>query len=111
MKFLKNIRERKYLEKAKAYAEEGLKRIKDATPVDTGKTRDSWYYTIEDNGKDIKISWCNDNSADGIPIVLLIFYGHGTKNGGYVPGYDFLSPAIQPVMDKLVENVWEGVLK
>ena len=83
-----------------------------ATPVDTGKTAASWRYQITNNKNELKIEWLNDSTTkDGIPIVVLIQYGHGTGNGGYVVGRDFINPAIQPIFDKIADALWKEVTK
>jgi len=76
--------------------------LQSATPVDTGKTADSWSYSIENWG----IALSNSNTTkSGIPIIALIFYGHGTKGGGYVYGRDFINPTLQPIFDKIVSEI------
>ena len=110
MTFLEKIKMKSYLSNIEAIAQEGVERLKAATPVDTGVTADSWGYTISRTESSIKITWTNDNSADGIPIVVLLHYGHGTRQGGYVEGRDFINPALKPLMDKLEGLTWEGGL-
>lgn len=110
MTFLEKIKMKSYLSNIEAIAQEGVERLKAATPVDTGVTADSWGYTISRTDSSIKITWTNDNSADGIPIVVLLHYGHGTRQGGYVEGRDFINPALKPLMDKLEGLTWEGGL-
>lgn len=110
MTFLEKIKMKSYLSNIEAIAQEGVERLKAATPVDTGVTADSWGYTISRTESSIKITWTNDNSADGIPIVVLLHYGHGTRQGGYVEGRDFINPALKPLMDKLEGLAWEGGL-
>lgn len=110
-KFLKTISRPWYEKKLKSYAEEGLKALMDATPVDTGRTRDSWGYDITKQGDVYTISWVNTNRAEnngtsGPPVVVLLYYGHITKTGYYVEGRDFITPAIRPVFDKIAENAW-----
>jgi hypothetical protein len=91
------------------YARLGVNELAAATPVDTGVTADSWGYEIRTTRKGYTINWTNSNVNNGVPIVILIQYGHGTGNGGYVQGRDFINPAIQPVVDKIVQNLWEEV--
>ena len=96
------------------YGQEGVDALAAATPVDTGKTRDSWDYKVEITDKRIVLSWHNTNVAEGsrpIPIVFLIQYGHGTRNGGYVPPRDFINPAAIPVLEEVVRKVWKEVAK
>lgn len=90
---------------------EGVRALSQATPVDSGTTADSWYYKIERNEKEITISWCNSNIIKGIPIAIILQYGHATGGGGYVRGRDYINPAIQPIFDKLAKKAWEEVTK
>lgn len=94
------------------YGREGVNALSMATPVNTGKTAASWRYRITSNSTSLTIEWINDNeTVDGIPIVVLIQYGHGTGNGGYVQGRDFINPAIQPIFDKIADTLWKEVTK
>lgn len=94
------------------YGEMGVRALRDATPVDTGETRDSWGYEItqKSNG-DITISWTNSRRAGNttIPVVMLLEYGHATRSGSYVEGLDFINPALKPVFDKMAADAWEEV--
>jgi len=91
----------------------GLHDLQEATPKDSGKTADSWSYSIDYNYlfRGLKISFSNSNINDGAPIAILLRYGHATKNGGWVQGYDYISPAIKPVFDRILQLAWEEVTK
>lgn len=94
------------------YGREGVDALAMATPVRTGKTAASWRYRVVNNRTELRIEWINDNTTvDGIPIVVLIQYGHGTGRGGYVVGRDFINPAIQPIFDKIADDLWKEVTK
>lgn len=90
------------------YGKMGVAALSSATPIDTGKTADSWSYSIEINKKSFSISWLNSNESHGVPIVVLIQYGH-MANGGFVSGRDFINPIIRPLFDELVEELWKEV--
>lgn len=92
------------------YAEEGVEALKSATPVITGKTADSWKYEIEKSRKQICIYWSNSNVNEGVPIAVILEYGHGTGWGGYVQGRHYISPAIQPVFDHIADSIWKEVV-
>lgn len=92
-------------------ADAGKMALAAATPVNTGKTAASWDYEIEDDGKGkVTVTWTNDNIVDNVNIAIIIQYGHGTKNGGYVQGRDYINPALRPIMDQMAENMWEAVV-
>lgn len=93
------------------YGREGVDALMLATPVDTGLTASSWGYEISNNGYSYAITWTNSNIVDGIPIVVLLQYGHGTRNGGYVQGRDFINPAMQPIFDRIANEAWKEVIR
>lgn len=91
------------------YGQKGVEALSAATPVDTGKTAASWDYTIKESPGSATITWTNSNVNNGVPIALLIQYGHGTGTGGYVPGRDYIKPAIGPILDELADALWKEV--
>lgn len=92
------------------YAKQGVRELAAATPEDTGLTADSWGYEIKKTRNGYSIDWTNSNSTtSGIPIVVLIAYGHGTRNGGYVQGRDFVNPSIRPILDAIATKIYEEV--
>lgn len=110
-KFLNFITRGKYIEGVlEKYGEEGLHALIDATPRNSGETAKSWNYHVS-YGKDYaRIVFTNDNvTKEGTPIAILIQYGHASKSGHWVLGYDFINPAIQPIFDELAEKVWKEV--
>ena len=110
--FCKQITKHYYLNKIEQYAQQGVEALKSATPKDTGVTANSWSYEIVRTPHSIKIEWKNANTTkEGTPIVLLLQYGHGTREGGYVQGKDFINPSIKPTFDKIEEVVWKEVIE
>ena len=109
MTFLKDLKARKYLNKLDKYGRLGVNALAKATPVDTGKTAASWRYEIESNENSVSIKWINSNENKGENIAVLIQFGHGTTNGGFVKGRDFINPALQQIFDKIVQDVWKEV--
>lgn len=93
------------------YGREGVNALSQATPVNTGKTAGSWNYEIENVNGSYSIYWTNSNTTSGVPIVILLQYGHGTRGGGYVQGRDFINPAIKPIFDNIADKVWREVTK
>ena len=91
------------------FGREGVEALRSATPVDTGLTAESWYYRISNSHGKIYIAFYNSNIQNGVPIAILLQYGHGTRNGGWVEGRDYINPAIQPIFDKIAENAWKEV--
>lgn len=95
----------------KLYAEEGVEALKSATPRRTGKTAESWGYEIVKERGRISIYWTNSNMSENVPIAVILEYGHGTGWGSYVQGRHYISPAIQPVFDKIADAVQREVSK
>ena len=80
-----------------------------ATPKDTGLTSESWSYKIVSAGDGLSIEFHNSNQNQGRNIAVLIRYGHGTRNGGYVPARDFITPALLPIFDNIADEAWKAV--
>lgn len=93
------------------YGRQGVTALSSATPVDTGLTASSWFYKIERSDSQITITYCNSNIQNGVPIAIILQYGHGTRNGGWVEGRDYINPAIQPIFDDIAKNAWREVTK
>lgn len=92
-----------------AYGRKGVAALAAATPVNSGETANSWYYEItKQNGK-YTIAFKNFNINKGVPIAIILQYGHGTNNGGWVEGRDYINPAIQPIFDEMAEAAWKEV--
>lgn len=109
--FLKKLRKLDLDSVLDKYGKLGVQALANATPVDTGKTAASWDYKIEKGKGVVTITWTNSNVNNGVPIALLIQYGHGTGTGGYVQGRDYIKPAIRPIFDELADALWEEVTK
>lgn len=92
------------------YAKEGVEALREATPKNTGITANSWYYKIERSNDRIAIVWSNSNIVNGVPIAVILQYGHGTRNGGYVEGIDYINPAMKPIFDRIAERAWGEVM-
>ena len=110
----------RFLEKAKGavrigdldkYGREGVATLASATPIDSGETAKSWYYKIVNKNNSATITFYNSNIQNGVPIAIILQYGHGTRNGGWVQGRDYINPAIQPIFDKIVNDAWREVTK
>lgn len=110
-KFLERAKEAVHLGDLDKYGREGVKALASATPVDTGKTANSWYYKIERSGNRIALRFNNSNIQNGVPIAIILQYGHGTGTGGWVEGRDYINPSIQPIFDRLVDDTWREVTK
>lgn len=93
------------------YGREGVAALESATPVDTGLTAKSWYYEIERNNSGVSINFLNSNIQNGVPIAVILQYGHATRSGAWVEGLDYINPALQPVFNKIAENAWREVKK
>ena len=91
------------------YGEIGVEALRVATPTDTGKTANSWSYEVVLNDGSSSIFWSNSNVNKGVNIAIILQHGHGTRNGGYVKGIDYINPALQPIFDEIAETAWKEV--
>lgn len=91
------------------YGRLGQDALSQATPIDSSLTAESWRYETVAKPGAYEIVWRNTNVKSGIPVAVLIQYGHATRNGGYVEGRDYINPAIQPLFDNMAEIIWERV--
>lgn len=108
-RFLKFISDWEIERTLKKYALKGVQALSAATPKDTGKTADSWTYELDIKKGFAGIYWVNRNTRDGVNIAVILQYGHGTGNGGYVKGRDYINPAIRPIFDEIANDLWNEV--
>lgn len=94
------------------YGREGVAALSAATPIDSGETASSWDYKIIQNAESTELVFTNNNeTSTGVPIAILLQYGHGNGRGAYVRGRDYINPAIQPIFDKIADQAWKEVVK
>ena len=93
------------------YGQAGVSALSSATPVESGKTASSWYYEIKRQNGSVALEFYNSNVNNGVPIAVILQFGHGTGTGGWVQGRDYINPAIQPIFDKIAEDAWKEVTK
>ena len=93
------------------YGRAGVEALASATPTKTGKTAASWSYEIKRNKGSVALEFYNSNVNKGVPIAIILQYGHGTGTGGWVEGIDYINPAIQPLFKQLAEDAWKEVTK
>ena len=91
------------------YGRRGVSALASATPVESGETAASWSYEIQNGEGTASITFTNSNVNNGVPIAIILQYGHGTGTGGWVEGRDYINPAIQPIFDEIVEEAWMEV--
>lgn len=109
--FIEKTRERVHISELDKYGKQGVEALSANTPVKSGKTAESWYYYIERLPNKTSIVWCNSHVENGCNIAVILQYGHGTKNGGYVEGRDYINQAIQPIFDRIADSAWKEVVK
>jgi len=107
--FLEKAREAIKMGDLDKYGRMGVDALAAATPVDTGETASSWYYKIVRNDERTTIQFLNSNVNEGVPIAIILQYGHGTGTGGWVEGRDYINPAVQPIFDEIVNKAWKEV--
>lgn len=110
-RFLERAKESVKIGDLDKYGRAGVAALSSATPIDSGKTANSWSYEITNKDGSVTITFNNSNIQNGVPIAIILQYGHGTRNGGWVQGRDYINPAIQPVFDEIVDKAWREVTK
>lgn len=110
-RFMERAKEAVRLGDLNKYGRAGVAALSSATPVASGETAASWYYEITNKNNTITISFHNSNIQNGVPIAILLQYGHGTGTGGWVQGRDYINPAIQPIFDQIAEYAWKEVTR
>ena len=110
-RFLERAKEVVHMGDLDKYGRAGVEALASATPVDSGETANSWYYEITNSNGSAKITFNNSNIQNGVPIAIILQYGHGTGTGGWVEGRDYINPAIQPIFDEIANNAWREVTK
>ena len=108
LKFATNASKNINLDK---YGQKGVAALASATPVDTGLTANSWNYKVEKSGGTISLVFYNTNVVSGVPIAIILQYGHGTGTGGWVEGRDYINPAIRPIFDEMADAIWKEVTR
>ena len=109
--FLEKVKEAVKLGDLNRYGREGVELLASATPKESGLTANSWYYEITHENGSSSISFHNSNINKGVPIAIILQYGHGTRNGGWVEGIDYINPAIRPLFEKIAQDAWKEVTK
>lgn len=109
--FLERIKEVVKLGDLDRYGRAGVEALASATPKDSGLTAESWTYEIVRSNGSVSIQFNNMHINKGVPIAIILQYGHGTRNGGWVEGRDYINPAIQPLFDKIADDAWKEVTK
>lgn len=110
-RYLERVKKTARLSILDKYGREGVAALSSATPVDSGETASSWYYEVTNENESAAISFYNSNVNQGVPIAIILQYGHGTGTGGWVEGRDYINPAIQPIFDEIVDAAWKEVTK
>lgn len=108
-RFLKRMQKPSFRTILERYGREGTDALSENTPIHSGLTADSWRFEIIEKDGIYSLAWHNTNVVTGIPVVILIQYGHGTKNGGWVEGYDFINPVVQPLFTTIADDLWSEV--
>lgn len=110
-KFLMRVQRKEFFRGLSKYGDQGVSALRKSTPKDTGETSQDWTYEIVLKSNSLSITWSNSNVVNGVPVAILLQYGHGTGTGGYVQGIDYINPAMRPTFEKILEDVWKEVTK
>lgn len=108
-KFLNTMKSGSIFRDLHRYGRQGVDALASATPRDTGETATSWGYQIGHTGGVYSISWYNTNRVGQVNVAVILQFGHGTGTGGWVEGVDYINPAIKPIFEKAVNDIWRQV--
>lgn len=108
-RYLGRVKAASRLDILNEYGRRGVAALASATPIESGSTAQGWYYEISTNRSSSTISFNNSNVQYGVPIAIILQYGHGTGTGGWVNGRDYINPAVQPIFDELANKAWREV--
>ena len=110
-RYLRRLQQAQLFAVLEKYGSLGVNALSNATPVDSGETAGSWTYSIVQRPGYYSIRWHNSHTNKGVPIAVLLQYGHGTGTGGYVQGRDYINPAVRPIFDQMANEAWKEVTK
>lgn len=108
-RYLERVKEAARVGILDKYGKEGVAALASATPVDSGLTAQSWSYRINRTKNSVSIEFLNSNIQNGVPIAIILQYGHSTGTGGWVQGRDYINPSIQPIFDRITNDAWREV--
>jgi len=91
-------------------AQKGVAALSAATPHDSGNTAGKWSCEVKVGARSSTITWKNSNVKDGFPVAIMLQYGHGTGNGGYIQGRDYINPALKPIFYQIADQAWKVVI-
>lgn len=109
--YIERLKDRMDISILDSYGRKGVEALSSATPRDTGLTASSWQYSITREHNKATLSFHNTNFQNGIPIAVILQYGHATRNGGWVEGVDYINPALRPIFEKLAQDAWKEMKK
>lgn len=109
--FLNKMKKREVNAILKKYGKRGVELLAASTPTDSGKTAESWNYEIKVDRDRYEILWTNSNVNNGVNIAMILQYGHGTRQGGYVQGRDYINPVTRQVFDEMANELWGEVIR
>lgn len=108
-KWLTQVKNKKLRAVLATAGDRGVAALRSNTPVGTGKTASSWQYKVKETKRGVKIVWYNTNIVSKVPIAIILQYGHGTRQGGYVQGRDYINPAMKPIFDEIDRMVGRAI--
>ena len=108
-RFLSFMKSGEFMKSLDAWGRRGVDALSSATPFDTGETAHSWGYRVSRQNGRYSIVWFNTHQEDGVNIAVIIQYGHGTGTGGWVEGIDYINPAMRPLFNNIVDDIWRQV--
>lgn len=109
--FLEKLQSKQHLSKLDSFGQMGVDALAAVTPIRTGYTASSWGYEINQKDGGVELTWTNANVYKGKNIAVLLDSGHGTRSGYYISGRNYINPALDPVLEQIINSIKEEVSK
>lgn len=93
--------------KLKNIAEESLKEFVEASPDEY--IAKSWSYEIVSNKHKVSLFFNNSKIENGENIAIIIDVGHGTRDGRWISGQNYLSKPTKEAYDNIINKTWEAL--
>lgn len=113
VKWLSESSRRTPINALKAIASEGVAALSASTPVgETGETSRGWVSNVITNSTGGEVWFTNlAHPQAAVNVAIILEYGHGTLNGGYVPARPYIRQAMRSVFDTAGDRMIKEMIR